>query len=39
MKNQGKRDSQMEFSSKMVNIGYYGTLTLILVFVIYEWLK
>jgi len=39
MKNQGKRDSQIEFSGKMVNIGYFGTLALILVFVIYEWLK
>jgi len=39
MRNQGKRDSQINFSDKVVSMGYIGTLLLIIGFVLYEWLK
>jgi len=39
MKNQGKRDSQINFSDKVVSMGYIGALLLIIGFVLYEWLK
>ena len=37
--NQGKRKSQIDFSTKIVNIGYYGMLVFIIGFMLYEWLK
>jgi hypothetical protein len=37
--NQGKRKSQMDFSTKVVNIGYYGIISCIIFFMLYEWLK
>jgi hypothetical protein len=39
MRNQGKRDSQINFSDKAVSMGYIGALLLIIGFVLYEWLK
>jgi len=39
MKNQGKRESQVNFSYKVINIGYIGMLLLIIGFIVYEWLK
>lgn len=39
MKNQGKRESQVNFSNRVVHIGYFGMLLLIVGFIIYEWLK
>ena len=37
MNNQGRRQSQIDFSERMVTIGYYGTLLSILVFLLYEY--
>jgi len=39
MRNQGKRDSQINFSDKVVSMGYIGVLLLIIGFLLYEWLK
>ena len=39
LNNQGKRKSQYYFSTKMVKIGYYGIITCIICFMLYEWLK
>jgi hypothetical protein len=39
MKNQGKRESQVNFSDKVVHIGYIGIMLLIVGFIVYEWLK
>jgi hypothetical protein len=39
LNNQGRRKSQYDFSTKMVNIGYYGMLVFIIGFMLYEWLK
>jgi hypothetical protein len=39
LKNQGRRKSQYDFSSKIVSIGYYGVIICIIGFMLYEWLK
>jgi hypothetical protein len=39
LKNQGRRKSQFDFSTKMIDIGYYGMLVFIIGFMLYEWLK
>ena len=36
---QGRKRSQVEFSHKVVNFGYYSILAIIIVFLFYEWLK
>ena len=37
--NQGRRKSQFDFSTKMINIGYYGMLVFIIGFMLYESIK
>jgi len=39
LNNQGRRKSQYDFSRKMVKIGYYGIITFITYFLLYEFLK
>jgi hypothetical protein len=39
MYDQGKRKSQINFSYKMINIGYICTMLFITLFLLYEWLK
>lgn len=39
MDNQGKKPSQINFSEKIINIGYFGTILTIIGFMLYEWLK
>jgi hypothetical protein len=39
MDNQGKKPSQINFSEKFINFGYFGTILIIIGFMLYEWLK
>jgi len=39
LNNQGRRKSQIDFSTKIVSYGYYGMILCIIYFILSEWLK
>lgn len=36
---QGKKTSQLDFSQRMVDIGYFSMIIGIIIFMIYEWVS